>query len=652
MLATLYTLAIFAYIYSFVLFIRFFIWRRLSWAKHWKSKVKVTLDQVKSIARSRGQSLPFFTVMVPARDESKVIGRTIENLTKIDYPKNHFQIMVVTDEKERIARTESKDEVITELSGILAGNPADQVSASARELLIAWIIDILPLGKLTHTVLSLDSKVKRDEFTYEFKQFLFQFMTTITEGKPTDISNILYFLRRSMVGKSDRDLSDPTVEIIMLSRLVARGVLLILGESEKYLTIKTQNISTQIKSFPKKDTMNRISELDSVVSSERTKNNDLKSLYTRYFLTTQQVVEQSIKRYGGEGFQITHAEVPFDFDGKFGGVCTGEPVRSTKGRALNYAFGLVNPQCEMVCFYDAESHPDHDVMIHLARWLLRDNTPDILQGPLFQVRNYYRMGVLSRIGGLYKAIAHDWYLPLMFTSLPFVGGTNLHISWDLLKKMKGFDDTSLTEDLEFGCRAYLNYGIKLDFLTVVSTEQTPPTMGQYFRQRLRWASGHLQIIRRIREYPREKDAAGDKRDFVNRANQLFRNLITVGPLEWIIYQLSTLVVLAMNLILIINLFGTGIPGPYFAENEILRWILIGLNVPYLAFTFYCYLRYDEVFDSTFRPAGRFSGIIDFAKLLIASFIVFLLPAPYTWSVVLAMIGKAPKTWVKTPRTSE
>ncbi|MEZ4812004.1 MAG: hypothetical protein R2883_00675 [Caldisericia bacterium] len=50
-----------------------------------------------------------------------------------------------------------------------------------------------------------------------------------------------------------------------------------------------------------------------------------------------------------------------------------------------------------------------------------------LVGPLFQVRNY-RMGVLSRIGGLYKAIAHDWYLPLMFTSLPFVGGTNLHIS--------------------------------------------------------------------------------------------------------------------------------------------------------------------------------------------------------------------------------
>ncbi|MEZ4812003.1 MAG: hypothetical protein R2883_00670 [Caldisericia bacterium] len=37
-----------------------------------------------------------------------------------------------------------------------------------------------------------------------------------------------------------------------------------------------------------------------------------------------------------------HAEVPFDFDGKFGGVCTGEAVRSTKGRYLNYAFGKVN----------------------------------------------------------------------------------------------------------------------------------------------------------------------------------------------------------------------------------------------------------------------------------------------------------------------
>jgi hypothetical protein len=46
------------------------------------------------------------------------------------------------------------------------------------------------------------------------------------------------------------------------------------------------------------------------------------------------------------------------------------------------------------------------------------------------------------------------------------------------------------------------------------------------------------------------------------------------------------------------------------------------------------------------------GALDIFKLIFATFVVFLLPAPYTWSVVLAAIGKAPVAWVKTPRTSE
>ncbi len=652
MLTTLYTLAIIAYIYSFVLFVRFFVWRRISWAKHWRRKVKISLDQIRSIARSQGRSLPFFTVLVPARDESKVIKRTIENLLKLDYPRGLFQIIIVTDEKERISRNENKSSIISELKNLLGGKLETHPSKDGRELLLAWLVEILPIGKLLHLAISLDTRIQRNTFSTEMRQFLFGFMTTLAEGKPADVSNILYFLRRSIPDSTDRELEEIIIEITMLTRLIARGVGRISDGQENALQKRTHHISTQIRRFPKRHIVSRISEFDTEVVSKRRNRANLDYLFDRYFLTTQQVVEECKNRFEGEGFQITHAEVPYDFDGKMGGKCTGSSVRSTKGRALNYAFGLVNPQCDMVSFFDAESHPDHDIMLHLARWLLRDTPPDILQGPLFQVRNYYRMGILSRIGGLYKAISHDWYLPLMFSNLPFVGGTNLHISWDLLGKMKGFDDTSLTEDLEFGCRAFLYFGIKLDFLTVKSTEQTPPTMGQYFRQRLRWASGHLQVIRRIREYPRIKNAVGDVSDFKHRANHLWRNLILVGPLEWIVYQLSTIIVLMMGIILIANLFGALIPGSFFANNPILRWFLIGLNVPYLLFTFYCYLRYDEVFDNTFRPLSVFAGLLDIAKLFIASFIVFLLPAPYTWSVILALIGKAPKTWVKTPRTSE
>ncbi|MEZ4812005.1 MAG: hypothetical protein R2883_00680 [Caldisericia bacterium] len=94
-------------------------------------------------------------------------------------------------------------------------------------------------------------------------------------------------------------------------------------------------------------------------------------------------------------------------------------------------------------------------------------------------------------------------------------------------------------------------------MTVVSTEQTPPTMGQYFASAF---AGHLVIFNHPsnQRIPKRKDVQGTSVILLTAANQLFRNLITTAPLEWIIYQLSTLVVFAMNLILIINLL---VPHP-------------------------------------------------------------------------------------------
>jgi len=108
----------------------------------------------------------------------------------------------------------------------------------------------------------------------------------------------------------------------------------------------------------------------------------------------------------------------------------------------------------------------------------------------------------------------------------------------------------------------------------------------------------------------------------------------------------------MDVILLLNVFGAGIPGAYFSENPLLYWFLLCLNIPYTAFTIYCYVRYDEVFDKTFRPLSLGILVMDLAKLLMASFVVFLLPAPYTFAAILSLLGKSPKIWVKTPRTEE
>lgn len=652
MLGFLYTLALLAYIYSFVLFIRFFVWRRLAWSRFWRTKVDITLSQIKSMARSWGVNLPFFTIMVPARNESKVIRRTVENLMRLDYPKEFLQIIVVTDEKERISHAEKKPEQVEGLYKILIGETTETKSVDLEEFLLAWVTESLPVGRLVYLAQRLDRRIATANFAQDMKGLVFNFCSSILRDKPTDISNIYYDVRKAIPGKTDRELMEIVSEILLQARVSIRQIAVRI-KLKRNITKRVASMVPRGYASTSATVMERISELDENIKNRGvTSVEALGDLYDRFFKTTQQVVCECIDSFKTSGFKLAHVEVPYDFDGEFGGVCTGVEVRSTKGRALNYAFSEVDPQTCMIAFYDAESHPDPDVFLHAARHMLSDNPPDILQGPLFQVRNYYRMGALSKIGGLYKAIAHDWYLPLMFNRLPFVGGTNLHISWDLIQRMRGFDELSLTEDLEFGCRAYLYFGTKLTFLTVKSTEQTPPTMPQYFRQRLRWASGHLQVISRIRNYPRPRLSVGDAGDYKRRARKLWWYLIVMGPLEWMVYQLSTGIVLLMDLILLSNFFGATIPGPFFAENAILYWALVGLNVPYLIFTLYCYLRYDEVFDRTFRPLTVAAGIFDFVKLFIASFVVFLLPAPYTWAVVLKAIGRAPKTWVKTPRTGE
>ncbi|MBN2259984.1 MAG: glycosyltransferase family 2 protein [Clostridiales bacterium] len=56
-----------------------------------KKKAKVFHEEA-----HRG-SLPFVSVIVPAKNEGSVIGRCLESLMKTDYPKNKFEVVVVED---------------------------------------------------------------------------------------------------------------------------------------------------------------------------------------------------------------------------------------------------------------------------------------------------------------------------------------------------------------------------------------------------------------------------------------------------------------------------------------------------------------------------------------------------------------------------
>ena len=96
--------SIFSYIIAVILgifFLRlffYFLWT----SKKWKHVEKISLSDLEKIRLATNQKLPFFTIFIPALNESEVIANTILKMAEINYPRNLYQIQVIVDEKERL----------------------------------------------------------------------------------------------------------------------------------------------------------------------------------------------------------------------------------------------------------------------------------------------------------------------------------------------------------------------------------------------------------------------------------------------------------------------------------------------------------------------------------------------------------------------
>jgi len=458
-----YLVAVGFYLLFFALFLRYFFWIAYAYRNHWSKRLPLDNEKVKTLAAAKNLDIPFFSILVPARNEADVIASTIENLASLKYPADHYEILVVTDEKELLARE----------AGLTSGP------------------------------------------------------------------------------------------------------------------------------------------------------------------TTMEVVEAKIREFAGRQDvpQLRHCMVPDDFDGRFRGSRRGVSIPSTKGRALNYALESVDPRATICGFYDAESHPEADVLLYIAWTWLNDPRERIWQGPVFQVRNFYQLGLIPKVAAVYQAVSHKIYLPILMKKLPFVGGTNLFVGRYLLERIGGYDHRALTEDLELGVRAYLETGVWAEYFPYYSTEQTPATFPAFFRQRLRWGSGHLQVCDKFRyayQYPWEKRAF------------LLHNLFWKGQGEWLLYQGAVMVPVTL---LVLGLNGGLDPSILPLGFRIVLHCLVLL---YFGFTFYAYGH----FSYLMTPVSWGKQLLGALQLLALPFASFFLPVPYTSASVMKALNRQPQSWVKTPRTKE
>jgi len=84
------------------LFIRTILVVAYAYSKYWKTRESLTIEEIKKLADENHTKLPFFTIIIPAKNESEVVAPTIETFLNINYPRDCYEVVVVTDQKETL----------------------------------------------------------------------------------------------------------------------------------------------------------------------------------------------------------------------------------------------------------------------------------------------------------------------------------------------------------------------------------------------------------------------------------------------------------------------------------------------------------------------------------------------------------------------
>ncbi len=382
-------------------------------------------------------------------------------------------------------------------------------------------------------------------------------------------------------------------------------------------------------------------------------------------MTTQIAMVEVIKtlKESHPNLKVVHMDVPYDFDGEFMGKCIGKEVKSTKGRALNWTLtelkNRFDKETDFFAFFDTDDHPDVNCLLHIAKSNLLNPNNKAFQLPVYQCRNFWHVSAFSKVVCLSQSFTHENFLPWIMTWLPFLGGTNLYVEKNVLMKVKGFNYHSITEDLDLGVTIFLETHVWPTFLPVPSSEQTPPTMKAYFRQRKRWSLGQLEVMNKLKEMMKNKE--GD----LKVIKDLYRKLCFYGPVESILFFFLTIFSfviivsrLVKGIVLLLTLQSLAVYfSPAFTIRETLYTMASIVGLPMVLFSMFLLLRYHKYIEKP--KSNRFAALELFKFMLIEGLwiplVLFVYPLPFFMAMVEHSLGvykKRELVWVKTPRTKE
>ena len=156
--------------------------------------------------------------------------------------------------------------------------------------------------------------------------------------------------------------------------------------------------------------------------------------------------------------------------------------------------GLRASRNEVVTIFDAEDDIHPDIFNVVNTVILREKVPVVQCGVQlmnYQSNWYSALNVLEYFFW-FKSRLH-YHARLGMTPL---GGNTVFFTREVLQRVGGWDEQDLTEDADIGIRiSSLGERIRVVYDDrYVTREETPPTLGQFIKQRTRWSQGFLQTL--------------------------------------------------------------------------------------------------------------------------------------------------------------
>jgi cellulose synthase/poly-beta-1,6-N-acetylglucosamine synthase-like glycosyltransferase len=162
-----------------------------------------------------------------------------------------------------------------------------------------------------------------------------------------------------------------------------------------------------------------------------------------------------------------------------------------KAAAMNDGFSRANG--EIILCFDADYYPQRDIVERLVN-AFTDPKVGAVQGRVVVLNEpqnaVTRLVALERVGG-YRV---DQEARDNLGLITQFGGTVGGFRSSILKSLNGWDETSLAEDTDLTFRIYLaGYKVKYN-VDAQCYEEAVDNWGAYWRQRYRWAKGHMQCF--------------------------------------------------------------------------------------------------------------------------------------------------------------